>query len=140
MPSNAADLRIGAAYIRVSTDDQLEYSPESQLDKIRAYAKAHDIIVPEEYVFMEEEGRSGRSTKKRTEFNRMIGTAKCKPKPFDVVLLWKFSRFARSREDSILYKSMLRRDLGIEVVSVSEPIGEDKMSILIDLQVRVGLS
>lgn len=132
MPSTNPELRIGAAYIRVSTDDQLEYSPESQLEKIQAYAKSNGIIVPEEYIFMEEEGRSGRSTKKRTEFNRMIGTAKLKPKPFDVLLLWKFSRFARSREDSILYKSMLRRDLGIEVVSVSEPIGEDKMSILIE--------
>lgn len=132
MPSSTPELRIGAAYIRVSTDDQLEYSPESQLEKIQAYAKANGIIIPPEYIFMEEEGRSGRSTKKRTEFNRMIGTAKLKPKPFDVLLLWKFSRFARSREDSILYKSMLRRDLGIEVVSVSEPIGEDKMSILIE--------
>lgn len=132
MPSPTPELRIGAAYIRVSTDDQLEYSPESQLEKIQTYAKANGIIIPPEYIFMEEEGRSGRSTKKRTEFNRMIGTAKLKPKPFDVLLLWKFSRFARSREDSILYKSMLRRDLGIEVVSVSEPIGEDKMSILIE--------
>lgn len=136
MPSPTPELRIGAAYIRVSTDDQLEYSPESQLEKIQAYAKANGIIIPPEYIFMEEEGRSGRSTKKRTEFNRMIGTAKLKPKPFDVVLLWKFSRFARSREDSILYKSMLRRDLGIEVVSVSEPIGEDKMSILIEAMIE----
>ena len=136
MPSTNPELRIGAAYIRVSTDDQLEYSPESQLEKIQAYAKSNGIIVPEEYIFMEEEGRSGRSTKKRTEFNRMIGTAKLKPKPFDVLLLWKFSRFARSREDSILYKSMLRRDLSIEVVSVSEPIGEDKMSILIEAMIE----
>lgn len=136
MPFPSPDLRIGAAYIRVSTDDQIEYSPASQLEKIHEYAKAHGIIVPEEYIFMEEEGRSGRSTKKRTEFNRMIGTAKCKPKPFDVILLWKFSRFARSREDSILYKSMLRRDLGIEVVSVSEPIGDDKMSILIEAMIE----
>lgn len=136
MPSPTPELRIGAAYIRVSTDDQLEYSPESQLEKIQGYAKANGIIIPPEYIFMEEEGRSGRSTKKRTEFNRMIGTAKLKPKPFDVLLLWKFSRFARSREDSILYKSMLRRDLGIEVVSVSEPIGEDKMSILIEAMIE----
>ena len=136
MPSPTPELRIGAAYIRVSTDDQLEYSPESQLEKIQTYAKANGIIIPPEYIFMEEEGRSGRSTKKRTEFNRMIGTAKLKPKPFDVLLLWKFSRFARSREDSILYKSMLRRDLGIEVVSVSEPIGEDKMSILIEAMIE----
>ena len=33
MPSPTSELRIGAAYIRVSTDDQLEYSPEAQLEK-----------------------------------------------------------------------------------------------------------
>ena len=37
----------------------------------------------------------------------MIGTAKQKPRPFDAILLWKFSRFARNREDSIVYKLSL---------------------------------
>ena len=32
-------MRTAAAYIRVSTDDQLEYSPDSQLLQIRRYAK-----------------------------------------------------------------------------------------------------
>lgn len=133
--SATSDLRIGAAYIRVSTDDQVEYSPASQLVEIRKYARAHDILVPDDFVFVDE-GISGRTTEKRPEFNRMIGTAKTKPKPFDVILLWKFSRFARSREDSILYKSMLRRDLGIEVVSISEPVGDDKMSIIIEAMIE----
>lgn len=62
----------------------------------------------------------------------MIGTAKIKPKQFDVILLWKFSRFARNREDSIVYKSMLRKQCGIEVISISEQLGEDKTSILIE--------
>lgn len=135
MPATAPDLRIGAAYIRVSTDDQVEYSPASQLVEIRKYARAHDIIVPDDFIFIDE-GISGRSADKRPSFNRMIGTAKAKPKPFDVILLWKFSRFARSREDSILYKSMLRRDLGIEVVSISEPVGDDKMSIIIEAMIE----
>lgn len=135
MPATTPGLRLGAAYIRVSTDDQVEYSPASQLAEIRKYARAHDIFVPDEYIFVDE-GISGRSADKRPAFNRMIGTAKAKPKPFDVILLWKFSRFARSREDSILYKSMLRRDLGIEVVSVSEPVGDDKMSIIIEAMIE----
>ena len=50
-------MRIGAAYIRVSTDDQLDISPESQLDEIQRYAKSHDILIPEEYIFMERTGR-----------------------------------------------------------------------------------
>jgi len=123
-------LKTAAAYIRVSTDMQTEFSPESQLKAIREYAKSHDMLLPDEYVFTDE-GISGRSDN-RPAFQRMIGMAKLKPRPFDVILLWKFSRFARSREDSIVYKSMLRKDCGIDVVSVSEPLNDDKTSVLIE--------
>lgn len=125
-------MKIGAAYIRVSTDDQMELSPDSQLKQIKEYANAHDILLSPEYIFREDEGRSGRNAAKRPEFQRMIGLAKAKPKPFDIILLWKFSRFARNREDSVVYKSMLRKQCKIDVVSVSENIGDDKMSVLIE--------
>lgn len=124
-------MKTAAAYIRVSTEDQIEFSPDSQLKAIRKYAKEHDLILPDEFIFADE-GISGRKTDKRVQFQRMIGTAKLKPKPFDVILLWKFSRFARNREDSIVYKSMLRKQCGIEVVSISEQLTEDKTSILIE--------
>jgi DNA invertase Pin-like site-specific DNA recombinase len=124
-------MKTAAAYIRVSTDDQIEYSPDSQLKAIRDYARKNDMILPEEFVFIDE-GISGRKAEKRPEFMKMIGTAKMKPKQFDVILLWKFSRFARNREDSIVYKSMLRKQCGIDVISVSEQLGEDKTSILIE--------
>ncbi len=128
-------MKTAAAYIRVSTDDQIEYSPASQLEKIRDYARRNGYILPREYIFADE-GLSGRHTEKRPEFNRMIGVAKQKPKPFDAILLWKFSRFARNREDSIVYKSMLRKQCGIDVISISENIGDDKMSILIEAMIE----
>ena len=124
-------MKPAAAYIRVSTEDQVEYSPDSQLKAIRDYARKNDMILPEEFIFVDE-GISGRKAAKRPEFMKMIGTAKIKPKQFDVILLWKFSRFARNREDSIVYKSMLRKQCGIEVISISEQLGEDKTSILIE--------
>ena len=124
-------MKVAAAYIRVSTDDQLEYSPDSQLEKIRLYAERNQILLPKEFIFVDE-GISGRKTKNRPAFNEMIGLAKRSPKPFDVILVWKFSRFARSREDSVVYKSMLRKERNIDVVSVSEDIGDDKLSILIE--------
>lgn len=65
------DLRIAAAYIRVSTDDQVELSPASQLVEIRKWASRNGYIVPDEFVFMDE-GISGRGVKKRDEFRRMI--------------------------------------------------------------------
>lgn len=120
-----------AAYIRVSTDEQLEYSPDSQLKKIREYAERNNIHIPAEFIFIDE-GISGRKAEKRPAFMKMISLAKTKPKPFDMILVWKFSRFARSREDSIVYKSMLRKQCGIDVISISEQIGEDKTAILIE--------
>lgn len=122
--------RIAACYIRVSTDDQTELSPASQLEALKDYADAHDYIIPEEYIF-KDEGISGRTTQKRPEFNRMIAVAKTKPKPFEAVLLWKFSRFARNRTDAIVYKNLLRNELGIDVISISESLGEDRGTAII---------
>ena len=102
-------MKNGMAYIRVSTDDQLELSPESQLKEILQYARANDILLTEEHIFREEEGRSGRNAKKRPQFQRMIAEAKQHAKEIDVILVWKFSRFARNQEESIVYKSMLRQ-------------------------------
>lgn len=124
-------MRTGAVYIRVSTDMQVELSPDSQFKMIQQYAKANDIIITDRFVYVDE-GISGRKAEKRPAFMEMIGTAKLKPKPFDVILVWKFSRFARNREDSIVYKSMLKKECGIDVISISEPVGEDKTSILIE--------
>lgn len=115
-------VRTGAAYIRVSTDDQLEYSPESQLEEIRRYCHEHNIILSQEFIFIEEDGKSGRKSKNRYAFQNMIAFAKMKPRPFDVIVLWKFSRFARNQDESVFYKSILRKTLGIDVVSISEPL------------------
>lgn len=63
-------MKTAAAYIRVSTDDQIEYSPDSQLKAIRDYARKNDMILPEEFVFIDD-GISGRKAEKRPEFMKM---------------------------------------------------------------------
>lgn len=123
--------KICAAYIRVSTHDQEEYSPESQIKILQDYAKQHNMILPDEYIFRDD-GISGRNVKRRTGFNTMIATAKIDPKPFDVLLLWKFARFARNQEESIVYKSILRKKRGIEVISVTEPIMKGPLGSLVE--------
>lgn len=123
-------LSIGAAYIRVSDERQDEYSPDSQLKKIREYARKEGCIIPDEYVFYDD-GISGRSAKKRADFNRMIATAKEKDHPFGTIYVWKFSRFARNQEEAIVYKNLLRK-AGVSVKSVSEPIPEDHFGTLIE--------
>lgn len=125
-------LRVGAAYIRVSTDDQLEYSPESQLEEIRSYCIQHRILLSNEHIYIEQDGKSGRKSKNRNAFQQMIATAKLTPKPFDVIVLWKFSRFARNQDESTFYKSLLRKKLGIDVISISEPIMEGMYGRLIE--------
>ena len=121
--------KIAAAYIRVSTDDQSELSPDSQLSAIREYAAKNGCIVPEEHVYVDE-GISGRTAAKRPAFNKMIAAAKEK-EHFDCILVWKFSRFARNQEESIVYKAMLRKD-GIDVISISEPLIEGPFGDLIE--------
>ena len=128
-------MKIAAAYIRVSTDDQIEYSPDSQLRAIQNYAEKNGYYLPEQYIFMDE-GISGRTVGKREGFKQMIALAKSKPKPFESILVWKYSRFARNREDSVVYKSMLRKQCGIDVVSISESTGDDKMSILFEAMIE----
>jgi DNA invertase Pin-like site-specific DNA recombinase len=122
---------IGACYIRVSTDDQTEYSPDAQINAIKDYCKKNDIILPNEFIFRDE-GISGRRADKRPAFMEMIKKAKTKPKPFDVILVHKFDRFARSREDSIVYKSLLKRECGIKVVSITENIEDDKFGVILE--------
>ena len=124
-------IKNGACYIRVSTDEQTEFSPTAQVKAIKAYAKQNDIILINEHIYIDE-GISGRKAEKRPEFMRMVATAKTKPKPFDVILVHKFDRFARSREDSVVYKSLLRKECGVKVVSITERVEDDKFSVILE--------
>ena len=73
--SDTKNLRFAAAYIRVSTDDQEELSPESQLEEIRKYARREGIILLEDCIYIEEP-MSGRKAKRRQKFQDMVARAK----------------------------------------------------------------
>lgn len=122
---------IAAMYIRVSTDDQLEFSPDAQKRALVEYAKKNGYQIDEQFIFIDE-GISGTTAKKRPAFQRMITVAKKKPKPFDAILVHKFDRFARSREDSVVYKSLLRKECGIKVISITEQMEDDKFSVILE--------
>lgn len=124
-------MKTGALYIRVSTHMQDELSPDAQKRLLLEYAKANDILVSNDYIFIET-GISGRKVDKRPEFQKMISLAKTKPAPFDSILVWKFSRFARNQEESIVYKSLLRKQCNIDVISVSEPLIDGPFGSLIE--------
>lgn len=119
-------MKTAAAYIRVSTEAQTEYSPDSQLKLIKDYAAKHGLILSEVY---SDEGISGRQAEKRPSFKKMIADAK--KKSFDAILIYSTSRFARNHEESIVYRSMLKRE-GIEVISITQPSVDYKTDILMN--------
>lgn len=123
--------KIGAIEVRVSTDMQTEYSPDSQIKICLDYAQKHDIYVPPENIYRDD-GISGRSAVKRSEFMRMIADAQKEPRPFDVILIYSFSRFARNKYEAVMYKHLLRSELGIEVISVTQPLPDSPDKVLLE--------
>jgi site-specific DNA recombinase len=83
-------------YIRVSTLHQAEegYSLEAQEKKLREHCKLKEYEVVEVYA---DKGRSGKNISGRPELQKLIddgGKGK-----FDLVLVWKLTRFTRSLTD-----------------------------------------
>ncbi|MDD3746982.1 MAG: recombinase family protein [Anaerostipes sp.] len=126
--SNEAAIPV-AAYIRVSTHQQEELSPDAQRRLLKEYAKKNDMILTNDFIFMDG-GISGRTADKRPAFLKMIEQAKAKR--FKAILVWKFSRFARNQEESIVYKSMLRNKCDVDVVSITENIQDNIYGGLIE--------
>lgn len=114
---------IAAAYIRVSTDEQTDYSPAVQLEEIQEYARKNGYHIPAEFIFADE-GISGKRADKRPAFQNMIRQARKKSNHIEYIIVHKYDRFARNKEDSVLYKALLKKD-GIKVISVKEPIPQD---------------
>lgn len=125
-----SERKTGAIYIRVSTDKQEELSPDAQLRLLMDYAKTNHTDIPMEYIF-QDNGISGRKANKRPAFQQMIALAKSKEHPIDTIIVWKFSRFARNQEESIVYKSLLKKN-NVDVVSMSEPLIDGPFGSLIE--------
>lgn len=107
-----------AAYCRVSTDE------EEQLSSYEAQCEYYTdkIMSNKEWTMagiFADEGITGTSTKKRTEFLRMI--RQCKQKKIDLILTKSIQRFARNTLDCINYTRILRQ-LGIGVLFEKENI------------------
>ena len=127
-------IKTACAYVRVSTDKQEELSPDSQIREIKEYAARNNMLISKIYV--EEHGISGKNASKRPAFQKMIAACKEKSHPYDVVLVWKFSRFARNIDESTYYKSILRKKCNVDVQSVSEPIIEGMYGRLIEMVIE----
>lgn len=99
-------------YTRVSTNEQ---SPEMQITALRDYAKARGIDIVKEYC---DNGVSG-SKSSRPALDSLMNDAK--KRKFDMVLVFRFDRFARSSRHLILALEEFN-SLGIDFISYSENI------------------
>lgn len=107
-----------AGYCRVSTDkDDQANSFESQQCYFREYISNHPDW--ELYEIYADEGITGTSTKKRTQFNRMINDAY--NGRFHMIITKEVSRFSRNILDTISYTRELKA-IGIGVIFATDRI------------------
>ncbi len=121
-----------ALYARVSSEKQdVDLSISAQLKALREYAGRNGYEIIKEFVDQAESGK----TTARPAFREMISAARRPQKPFDLILVWKYSRFARNREDSIVFKTMLRKN-GIRVISITEPAEDTPTGKLLEAMIE----
>jgi DNA invertase Pin-like site-specific DNA recombinase len=112
----ADDVAVGtraAIYARVST--AAGQSPQMQLDVLREYAARRELEVVTEYV---DHGVSG-ARDQRPELDRLMAGAR--QRGFDVVLVYRFDRFARGVRHLVTALDEFQA-LGVEFVSYSESV------------------
>jgi DNA invertase Pin-like site-specific DNA recombinase len=102
-----------AIYARVSTDDRRQ-DPETQLRQLREYARVRELEVVEEFIDYATGTREDRS-----HYRRLLEAVR-KGK-VDVVLVWRYDRFARSTQAliSALKEFQIR---GVDFISYQENI------------------
>lgn len=113
-------------YARYSSNMQTENSIEAQRLAINNYARLNNFKIIHEYI---DRAKSGTSMAKRDEFNKMLVDSA--EGEFDYVIVHKFDRFARNRNDSRTSKHILEEN-GVKVISVLEPISDNPEGIIME--------
>ncbi len=105
-------------YCRVSSEEQAQKDisiPAQRKALLRWVDEQPELRVAAEFV---DEGQSAYApADKRPGFREMITF--CRKRDVDLILVHKLDRFSRNREESILFKSLLRRH-GVTVKSITE--------------------
>jgi site-specific DNA recombinase len=111
-----------ALYLRVSTGRQAagDVSIPSQRELTKRYCDAQGWVVTSEFV---EPGASA-TDDRRPVFQRMLEEATSPDRRFDVICVHAFSRFYRNGAEMELTIRRLRKQ-GVEVISVTQPTGDD---------------
>jgi len=101
-----------AFYVRVSTSNGHQ-NPEVQLNDMRPFAESREWHQVGDYI---DQGVSG-SKDSRPALNRLMADAK--QRKFDVILVWKLDRFARSLKHLVVSLAEFE-SLGVQFVSLKD--------------------
>ncbi len=105
--------RRAALYARVSTDDKGQ-DPETQLRQLREFAGRRGFVVAEEFVDVASGTRND-----RPRYKKLMEAAR--RREVDVVLVWRYDRFARSTQ-ALVNALMEFRALGVDFISFQENV------------------
>ena len=103
-------------YARYSSDNQTENSIEGQLRECNEFAAKNGITVLKNYI----DRAYSAKTDNRPDFQKMIEDSH--KKLFDVIICWKWDRFARNMYDCAYYEHILDKN-GVKVLT-TEPISD----------------
>lgn len=114
-------------YARYSSDGQREESIEGQIRVDKEYIDRNGMTLTD--IYIDKALTASKEPEKRLDFQRMIrNSAK---DMFDVVVVYKLDRFARSRDDSRYYKKILKKH-NVKVVSATQFVADDPSGIIFE--------
>lgn len=114
-------------YLRYSSNSQTEQSIEGQRRACRKFCEQEDLQIVDEYV--DRAASASHDTQKRLGFLQMIEDSY--RKKFDVVVVYKLDRFARSRYDAATYRHKLNQS-GVRLLSATEPLSGRPGDVLME--------
>ena len=112
-------------YARYSSDRQNEQSIEGQIEICKKYAEQNGYNIINEYA---DRACSGKNFD-RPQFQKMICDSKSNE--FQVILLYKLDRFGRNKEETCIFRSLLKKR-NIKVLSATENIPEGSLGVFIE--------
>ena len=111
-------------YARYSSSRQREESIERQIEICMDYAVHNDMMIVGSYIDRKKTGKSDA----RPDFQKMIYDSS--RHQFDVVLVWRYDRFARNMDDHAAYERILKKNNAV-LISATEQIPKGAHSSIV---------
>lgn len=116
---NQAMIKYAVAYVRISTEDQSNFSIQQQIEIVKKMAISRGYTLPEENIFIDE-GFSAKTTN-RPALTKMLAFCSLKKNNITALIAYKIDRISRDTSDYLVIMKMLA-GYGVKFISCTEPI------------------